>query len=113
MQQITVTSLPGRTSISGDFLERSTATGILAVVYTPTGHESDTLSYYLLVPRSYEQQRASAVFECIPSGIYSTSFFSVESSGLPFSRAATKVRALSVDQERNVDCVGEYRHDND
>ena len=76
------------------------------VVYTVT--ELDTLDYYLFVPRSFEQQRTSAVLECIPSGMYNVSLFTVEESDLPFNRAATKVRILSVDQGRNVDCLGNY-----
>ena len=68
--------------------------------------ESDTLDYYLFVPRSFAQQRAAALFECIPSGTYNVSLFAVEESDLPFNRAATKVRTLSVDQGRIVDCLG-------
>ena len=103
VQEIVLTSATG-VYISGAFVERSTATGILAVVYAVT--EPDTLRYYLSVPRSFEQQRTSAVFECIPRGKYNVSLFAVEESDLPFNRAATKVRTLSVDQGRNVDCLG-------
>ena len=92
----------GVVNISGDFVERLTAIGILAVVYSWI--ELDTLDYYLYVPRSLGQQRASAVFECIQSGAYNISLFSVEEGDLPFNRAATKVRTLSIDQGRNIEC---------
>ena len=106
IQEIALTSATGGVNISGAFVEHSTATGILVVVCTVT--ESDTLNYYLFVPRSFEQQRTSAVLECIPSGTYNVSLFTVEESDLPFNRAATKVRTLSIDQGRNVDCLGNY-----
>lgn len=105
VQQIMVTSAPVGASISGDFIEPSAAIGILAIVYTLI--ESDTLDYYLFIPRSLGQQRASAIFECIPSGTYNVSLFSVEESGLPFSRAATRVKTLVVYQQSSIDCVGE------
>ena len=106
VQQIVVTSTLGGVNISGDFVERSTATGILAVVYTLT--ESDI--YYLFVPHFFGRQKASAIFECIPSGTYNISLFSVEESGLPFNRAATNVRTLSIDQGRNVDCPSKSKY---
>ena len=97
-------------NISGDFVEQSTAIGILAVVYALT--ESDPVDYYLLVPRLLEQQWASSVFECIQSGTYNVSLFSVEEGDLPFNRAATKVRTLSVDQGRNINCPSKSRVNN-
>ena len=100
----------GVVNISGDFVERLTAIGILAVVYSWI--ELDTLDYYLYVPRSLGQQRASAVFECIQSGTYNVSLFSVEEGDLPFNRATTKVRTLSVDQGRNINCPSKSRLNN-
>ena len=73
------------------------------IVYTLTDLKSDI--YYLFIPRSFGQQRTSAVFECIPSGTYNVSLFPVEEDSLPFSGVATKVRTISVDQGRNVDCL--------
>ena len=110
VQHITVTSKLGVVNISGDFVEGSTAIGILAIVYALT--ESDTLDYYLLVPRLLGHQRASTVFECIQSGTYNVSLFSMEEGDLPFNRAATKVRTLSVDQGRNVKCPSKSRVNN-
>ena len=107
VQQIAINSVPGGATISGNFVERSTATGILAIVYALT--ESGTLDYYLFIPRSFGQQKASAVFECIQRGAYNVSLFSVEENGLPFNRTATRIRTLFVDQlqTRDANCVGE------
>ena len=101
VQQIMINSTPQGVKVSGNFVSQSSAQGILAIVYSL----SEPNIYYLLVPRSFGDQRASTLFKCIPNGAYNVSLFSVEMNGHPFSRTATRVKSLFVGDGQGSHCL--------
>ena len=79
--------------VSGNFIDRSTGSGILTVVYSSVDESS---IQYVLVPRSSNQHRVSAAFGGISSGRKLVSLFVMEDNGLPFRKAATRVKRVFV-----------------
>ena len=93
IQNIVVSSsTPGEISVIGDFINRSTARTLLAVVYTNSG--SDV--YYMFSPMFNEEEKIMATISGISPGMYNVSVFAVEDNGLPFNRSATTPRNVSV-----------------
>ena len=83
-------SSPGEISITGNFIDGSTANSILVIIY------SDSRSSYMFSPPSNEEEKLMTRVTGLPSGQYNVSVFVVEENGLPFERSATKPRNVSV-----------------
>ena len=92
-QNIVVTPTSVGLVVTGEFINGSTAIGILAIVYS-LNNESDIHYYY--ASRLLGQRQVSATFGGISNGPKSVSLFVIESNGLPFNRTATKVRRVII-----------------
>ena len=79
--------------MTGDLINGSTATGILAVAYSLTGSSG---VHYQMHTVEGDQQNFEYVIEPLAGGEYGVSAFVVEKNGLPFERAATKPKFVSV-----------------
>ena len=78
--------------ISGSFIHRSTASGILTIIYSSI----ESSIQYLLVPRSPNQHRVSTAFGGIANGTKRVSHFVMEDNGLPFQQTAARVKRVFV-----------------
>ena len=84
IQNVSRTSLQsGEIQVSGDFVDGTSATGALVIVY------SDELTRYHLAPRG-PSGRFDAIIADLPRGEYRVSVFTMEENGLPFERAVTQ-----------------------
>ena len=77
--------------MTGYFIDGSTATGVLAVIYTKLELA------YLLVERGINVLRFDDTIQGVVGGEHSISFFVVEESGLPFSRTASMPKTVVVE----------------
>ena len=78
---------------TGDFIEGSTATGILNIVYSIT---DDSNIHYSFIPHSLKQQTAEDTIRELPSNHYRVAVFAVVETGQPFPRAATKPKSILI-----------------
>ena len=78
--------------MTGDFIDGSTATGVLTV-YIST---SNNIIFYHLTKRGKDQLHFDGVVQGVGGGNHIVSFFVVEESGLPFNRAASTPKFVSV-----------------
>ena len=92
IQNISVSSpQPGEVRVTGDFINGSTATGVLAVIIT----ESEI--FYHLVERGSNKQQFADTIQGVVGGEHSISFFVVEESGLPFNRTASTPKVVTIE----------------
>ena len=77
---------PGEISITGNFINGSTVTTVLVIVY------SDSDVYYMFSAPSEKETNISG----LPFGLYKISVFVVEKNGLPFNRSAVIPRSVLV-----------------
>ena len=92
IQNVTVSSNgPGEITVTGDFINGSSAIGILSIVYSPN---NDSNIYYHFT--SHSDIMHMTTVSGLPGGCYKISVFVVEDSGLPFNRSATTPRNVSV-----------------
>ena len=82
---------PGEVRVTGDFINESTATGVLTVSVDFSTSEI----FYHLIKRGSEQQFSDTI-QGVVGGEHSISFFVVEKSGLPFSRTASMPKVVTV-----------------
>ena len=100
IQNISVSSpQPGEVRVTGDFINGSTATGVLAVIIT----ESEI--FYHVVERGRNEQHDIVQFDSTIQGVvggeHGISFFVVEESGLPFNRTASMPKVVAVENGKN------------
>ena len=69
--------------MTGDVLQGSTTTGLLVAVNNDYHH-------------LYYQGSKEVIVQNLPPGEYSVSVFAIEEDGLPFERAATRTRQVTV-----------------
>ena len=106
IQNISVTSpQPGEVRVTGDFIDGSTATGLLIIIYSANNTE-----YQLFQVRV----KLEAVISGLLGGNYEVSVFVVEENGLPFSRAASKPKQITISSAcfnaENSECYAEFKH---
>ena len=77
--------------MTGDFIEGSTATGVLVSVLNEKGPQ------HHMVTKESDRSEIESVISGVAGGQYTVSVFVVDEDGLPFHRAATKPRRVSVD----------------
>jgi hypothetical protein len=85
-------SSAGEISVTGNFVNGSTATAMLVIVYSDRFSEV----YYMSSPPSSQEGRVMTNIGGLPFGSYKASVFVVEENGLPFNRSATTPRSVSV-----------------
>ena len=83
--------LPGQLRVTSDFIEGSTAPGILVAVVNSTANVQ-----HHLISREDSVNGIDSVISGLPGGQYTVSVFVVGENGLPFERAAAKLRRISV-----------------
>ena len=103
IQNISVSSpQPGEVRVTGDFINESTATGVLTV----SVDFSTSKIFYHLIQRGNNKQQFADTIQGVVGGEYSISFFVVEESGLPFNRTASMPKVVTVENgESNVTVV--------
>ena len=84
---------PGEVRVTGDFINGSTASGVLAVFVDFFNSE---MFYECIEPGNKKQQFASTI-QGVVGGEYSISFFVVKESGLPFNRTALTPKVVTVE----------------
>ena len=91
IQNISVTSpQPGEVIVTGDFIDGSTATGLLIIIYSLT---NDTNVHYI---SEDTEQNIDLSVSGLPGAQYVVSTFVVE-KGLPFPRVVTSPKHATVD----------------
>ena len=84
IQNVSVSDpLPGTVRVTGDFIQGSTATGLLVIIYSPS---NDCDIQY--VNSKYDGQNVDITVAGLTSSQYGVSVFVLE-NGIPFSRVAT------------------------
>ena len=79
--------------MTGDFIDGSTATGLLIVIYTPS------IVHYIEGGSTSQQPRNVHVSVTgLAGGEYRISVFVVEENGLPFERVATSPKLVAVER---------------
>ena len=84
--------------MTGDFIDGSTATGLLIIIYSLTNY-----SHVHYIAEDYEsQQRKSTDMNVtgLAGGEYSISVFVVEENGRPFERVATSPKLVAVETSK-------------
>ena len=93
-QSVIVNSIsPGEISVTGNFINGSTASVVLVIVYSDS-RSSDV--YYMFSPPSNEEKKLMTRVSGLPSGLSNVSVFVVEENGLPFERSATTPRNILI-----------------
>ena len=92
IQNISVSSpLSGQVRVTGDFLEGSTATGVLVTLV----NEGDVQHH--LSTRGSNENEVESVIAGLAAGQYTVSVFVVDMDGIPLERTATKPRQVTVE----------------
>ena len=84
--------------MTGDFIDGSTATGLLIIIYSLT---NDSNVHY--ITRGSTSQQPRNVHVSVPGlagGEYGISVFVVEENGLPFERVATSPKLVTVETSK-------------
>ena len=79
--------LPGTVRVTGDFIEGSTATGVLLIVY------SIQTDIQYNINSEHQDENTVIIVNGLTGGQYGVSVFDME-NGLPFSRVATLPQLL-------------------
>ena len=79
--------------MTGDFINGSTATGVLAVFVD----FSTSKIFYHLIKRGSKKKQFDGTIQGVVGGEHSISFFVVEESGLPFNRTASMPKVVTVE----------------
>ena len=82
----------------GDFIDGSTATGVLAVFVDFSSSEI----FYHLINRGNNKQQLDDTIQGVVGGEHSISFFVLEESGLPFNRTASMPKLVTIENGRNI-----------
>ena len=94
IQNISVSSpQPGEVKVTGDFINESTATGVLTV----SVDFSTSKIFYHLIKRENNKQQLDDTIQGVVGGEHSISFFVVEESGLLFNRTASMPKVVTVE----------------
>ena len=92
IQNVSVSShIPGQVSVTGEFIQGSSATGVLVTIVNATNLE------HHLISRDDSGNGIDSVISGFPGGQYTVSVFVISKDGLPFERAATKPRRITVE----------------
>ena len=81
--------------MTGDFIDGSTATGLLTIVI------STSEIFYHLIERGSDQLHIEGSIQGVVAGEHSISFFVVEESGIHFNRTASTPKVVSVENGKH------------
>ena len=95
VQDVTVMPTPGGVTVTGYFVDKSSAVGVLLIMFSLTNE--DDISY-VFVPRPRESQDIERTLTGLSEGDYQVSFFVMDEDGLPFNRSANLPRNISVSE---------------
>ena len=96
--------------MTGNFIEGSTAAGVLVIIYSLSDSKSDDPFY--IQSSASEGRNVMIDIRGLRSGLYGVSIFVVLVDGLPCTKAATKPRLVSVtNSECSGDCHRLLTHD--
>ena len=84
--------------MTGDFIDGSTATGVLVIVSNPD-------IFYHLIKRESSHLHVDSTIPGVVGGKHSISFFVVEENGLPFNRIASMPKVVDVQNGKNMAIV--------
>ena len=97
IQNISVTSpQPGEFRVTGDFIDGSTATGVLLIAI------GDSEVIYRKASRDGTDKIKETFITGLAGGEYSISVFVVEENGRPFERVATSPKVVAVETSKIV-----------
>ena len=98
IQNISVSSpLPGTVRVTGEFIEGSTATGVLIIVYSlQTAADDSDIQY---IDSEYHDLNTMITVDRLTGGHYGVSVFVIE-NGLPFSRVSSLPQLLYTNKTR-------------
>ena len=88
---------PGLIRVTGDFIDSSSATSVLAIIYSA---DSRNNIYYVISPLSTEEETLMTNISGLPSGQYNVSVFVLEENDLPFNRSASTPRSVLVGENQ-------------
>ena len=99
IQNVTVTSSPvGQIRVTGDFVDGSTATGALLVIYSL---DNDSDVYYNIIDKEAEGNiRMDIMLTDLTGSQHGVSVFALE-NGLPFPRVVTSPKNATVGNNNN------------
>ena len=80
----------GEIEVTGQYLQRSTASGVLTITV------SSKEIFYDLLPRQVPDLNFENIISGLPGGEHTISLFVVKEDGLPFERVATRPRSINV-----------------
>ena len=86
---------PGLIRVTGNFVNSSSATSVLIVIYS-TDNCNDV--YYTISSLSTEGETLVTNISSLVSGPYNVSVFVLEENGLPFIRSASTPRSVLVEE---------------
>ena len=93
IQNISVNSFhPGEISVTGDFINGSSARDVLIIIYSDSRGDV----YCILRFPTNAQDKLTTAVSGLPSGLYIVSVFVVADNGLPFNNSATTLKIVSV-----------------
>ena len=82
--------------MTGDFIDGSTATGLLIIIYSLT-NDSDVHYIYIAEGSTLQQSKSVDMnVTSVAGGVYVISVFVVEENGLPFERVAMSPKLVAV-----------------
>ena len=85
--------------MTGDFIDGSTATGLLVIIVSYPD------IFYHLIERESSHLHVDSTIQGVIGGEHSISFFVVEDSGLPFNRTASIPKVVTVENGKNMAIV--------
>ena len=102
IQSITVCSpSPGVIRVTGDFINGSSGTSILVIVYSIDNHND---VYYTISSLSTEGEILVTNISGLHPGLYNISIFVLKQNGLPFNRSASTPRSVLVGEHQGEQC---------
>ena len=93
VQDVTVMPTPGGVTATGYFVDKSSAVGVLLIVFSLMNEDGIR---YMFIPRPRESQDIETTLTGLSEGDYQVSFFVVDEGGLPFNRSANLPRNISI-----------------
>ena len=88
---------PGLIRVTGDFINGSSATSMLAIIYSTDNRNG---IYYTISSLSTAEETLATNISGLPSGPYNISVFVLKEDGLPFNRSASTPRSVLVEEHQ-------------
>ena len=102
IQNVSITPVSHGISITGHYIESSSAVGVLAIAYSTTGENE---IQYKFASRPNDQSKPVTILRGLSIGDYQVSLFVVDEGGLPFNRSANLPSNVSVSEGMEYVCT--------